>query len=226
MGLVPPLPGYLEAAREITTPARRASRLRRGDLGVPRWPPGARRSSTASRPDLTMLGKILGGGLPVGAYGGPRDLMEQVAPSGPVYQAGTLSGNPLAMAAGIAMLREIARRPPYARAGAQGRPPRGAAAGEAIARERPRTARLTRRASDRSDALLRARTGDRLRRGEALGHRALRGLLPRAAGARRLSAAGAVRGLVPFDRARARPTFGGPRASRGRPSTRHSRSPS
>jgi glutamate-1-semialdehyde 2,1-aminomutase len=64
-------------------------------------------------PDLTILGKILGGGLPVGAYGGPRDLMEKVAPSGNVYQAGTLSGNPLAMAAGIAMLREIVRRPPY-----------------------------------------------------------------------------------------------------------------
>src|SRR5262249_22079808 len=65
-------------------------------------------------PDLTTLGKILGGGLPVGAYGGPRELMEKVAPAGPVYQAGTLSGNPLAMAAGIAMLKEIHDRPPYA----------------------------------------------------------------------------------------------------------------
>ena len=71
-------------------------------------------------PDLTILGKILGGGLPVGAYGGGRDLMEKVAPSGPVYQAGTLSGNPLAMAAGIAMLREIARHPPYAELDAKG----------------------------------------------------------------------------------------------------------
>jgi glutamate-1-semialdehyde 2,1-aminomutase len=65
------------------------------------------------RPDLTILGKIVGGGLPVGAYGGRRDLMEMMAPSGDVYQAGTLSGNPLAMAAGLAMLREIERRPPY-----------------------------------------------------------------------------------------------------------------
>ncbi|HMA18937.1 MAG TPA: aminotransferase class III-fold pyridoxal phosphate-dependent enzyme, partial [Thermoanaerobaculia bacterium] len=64
-------------------------------------------------PDLTTLGKVIGGGLPVAAYGGRRDLMSQVAPDGPVYQAGTLSGNPLAMAAGIAMLREIERRPPY-----------------------------------------------------------------------------------------------------------------
>src|SRR5207245_7318388 len=65
------------------------------------------------KPDLTILGKRLGGGLPVGAYGARRDLMEKVAPAGPVYQAGTLSGNPLAMEAGIAMLREIAARPPY-----------------------------------------------------------------------------------------------------------------
>ncbi len=64
------------------------------------------------RPDLTTLGKIIGGGLPVGAYGGRRDLMEQVAPGGPVYQAGTLSGNPLAMAAGLAQLRLLdATRP-------------------------------------------------------------------------------------------------------------------
>ena len=56
-------------------------------------------------PDLTILGKIVGGGMPVGAYGGRRDLMELIAPSGPVYQAGTLSGHPLAMAAGAATLR-------------------------------------------------------------------------------------------------------------------------
>ncbi len=62
------------------------------------------------RPDLTCLGKIIGGGLPVGAYGGRRDIMQLVAPLGPVYQAGTLSGNPLAMAAGIATLQEL-RKP-------------------------------------------------------------------------------------------------------------------
>ncbi|MBV9120672.1 MAG: aminotransferase class III-fold pyridoxal phosphate-dependent enzyme, partial [Chloroflexi bacterium] len=61
-------------------------------------------------PDITCLGKIVGGGLPVGAYGGARALMEQMAPAGPVYQAGTLSGNPLAMAAGVATIREL-RRP-------------------------------------------------------------------------------------------------------------------
>lgn len=64
-------------------------------------------------PDLTILGKIVGGGLPVGAYGGRRDLMSKVMPAGPVFQAGTLSGNPLAMAAGIATLEELRDRPPY-----------------------------------------------------------------------------------------------------------------
>src|SRR5439155_17724060 len=65
-------------------------------------------------PDLTVLGKIVGGGLPVGAYGGRADVMAKVMPAGPVFQAGTLSGNPLAMAAGITTLRELKERPPYA----------------------------------------------------------------------------------------------------------------
>jgi glutamate-1-semialdehyde 2,1-aminomutase len=63
------------------------------------------------RPDLTTLGKIIGGGLPVGAYGGRAEIMDRVAPEGPVYQAGTLAGNPLAVAAGIAVLEELRRRP-------------------------------------------------------------------------------------------------------------------
>src|SRR5438270_808011 len=67
------------------------------------------------QPDLTVLGKIVGGGLPVGAYGGRADIMAKVMPAGPVFQAGTLSGNPLAMAAGIATLRELKQRPPYQR---------------------------------------------------------------------------------------------------------------
>ncbi|MCX7739559.1 MAG: aminotransferase class III-fold pyridoxal phosphate-dependent enzyme, partial [Meiothermus sp.] len=67
------------------------------------------------KPDLVCLGKILGGGLPVGAYGGRAEIMQQVAPLGPVYQAGTLSGNPLAMAAGIATLKTLFQDPPYKR---------------------------------------------------------------------------------------------------------------
>ena len=64
-------------------------------------------------PDLTVLGKIVGGGLPVGAYGGRAEIMKKIMPAGPVFQAGTLSGNPLAMAAGIATLRELRENPPY-----------------------------------------------------------------------------------------------------------------
>src|SRR5262249_45042765 len=66
-------------------------------------------------PDLTVLGKIVGGGLPVGAYGGRADIMSKIMPTGPVFQAGTLSGNPLAMAAGLATLQELKENPPYSR---------------------------------------------------------------------------------------------------------------
>jgi glutamate-1-semialdehyde 2,1-aminomutase len=112
LGLVPPRPGYLEAVAEIT---RRHGALLIFDEVISgfRVAAGGAQQLYGVSPDLTTLGKILGGGLPVGAYGGRRGLMEQMAPSGPVYQAGTLSGNPLAMTAGIAMLSEIARRPPY-----------------------------------------------------------------------------------------------------------------
>ena len=113
MGVVPPRPGYLERVREL---AEKYGALLVFDEVITgfRVARGGAQELYGVRPDLTILGKILGGGLPVGAYGGRRDLMEQIAPSGGVYQAGTLSGNPLAMAAGIAMLREIDRRPPYA----------------------------------------------------------------------------------------------------------------
>jgi len=119
MGLVLPAEGYLAGARALT---QRHGALLIFDEVISgfRVGPGGAQEIYGVRPDLTTLGKILGGGLPVGAYGGRRDLMERVAPSGPVYQAGTLSGNPLAMSAGIAMLQEIARRPPYALLEAKG----------------------------------------------------------------------------------------------------------
>jgi glutamate-1-semialdehyde 2,1-aminomutase len=113
MGLVLPQDGYLAAVRELTS---RHGALLIFDEVISgfRLAAGGAQEVCGVTPDLTTLGKILGGGLPVGAYGGRRDLMERMAPVGPVYQAGTLSGNPLAMSAGIAMLDEIARRPPYA----------------------------------------------------------------------------------------------------------------
>jgi glutamate-1-semialdehyde 2,1-aminomutase len=76
---------------------------------------GGAQELLGQKADLTVLGKIVGGGLPVGAYGGRRDIMQKVMPAGPVFQAGTLSGNPLAMAAGLATLQELRDRPPYAR---------------------------------------------------------------------------------------------------------------
>jgi len=106
MGVVTPERGFLQRLRELTA-----------ELGVVlvfdevitgfRLARGGAQERFGILPDLTCLGKILGGGLPVGAYGGRRDIMDTVAPDGPVYQAGTLSGNPLAMAAGLATLREL-----------------------------------------------------------------------------------------------------------------------
>lgn len=104
MGVVPPLPGFLEGLRDVTakygsllifdevmTGFRVGYQCAQGLFGV--------------APDLTCFGKVIGGGLPVGAYGGKREIMEMIAPSGPIYQAGTLSGNPLAMAAGYTTLK-------------------------------------------------------------------------------------------------------------------------
>ncbi|MCL6572348.1 MAG: glutamate-1-semialdehyde 2,1-aminomutase, partial [Bacillus sp. (in: Bacteria)] len=103
MGLVPPLPGFLEGLREIT--AANGTLLIFDEVMT-----GFRVGYNCAQgyynvtPDITCLGKVIGGGLPVGAYGGRADIMEQIAPSGPIYQAGTLSGNPLAMTAGFETL--------------------------------------------------------------------------------------------------------------------------
>ena len=110
MGCVPPAPGFLEALRELT--ARRGAVLIFDEVMTGfRVAPGGAQQLFGVRPDLTTLGKIIGGGLPLAAYGGRADIMQQVAPLGPVYQAGTLSGNPLAVAAGIAMLRHMTAHP-------------------------------------------------------------------------------------------------------------------
>jgi glutamate-1-semialdehyde 2,1-aminomutase len=110
MGCVPPLAGYLEALREIT--ARHGALLIFDEVMTGfRVAFGGAQQRFGIRPDLTTLGKVIGGGLPVGAYGGRKDIMSIVAPSGPVYQAGTLSGNPLAVAAGLAMLRHLKAHP-------------------------------------------------------------------------------------------------------------------
>jgi glutamate-1-semialdehyde 2,1-aminomutase len=110
MGCVPPLPGYLEALREIT--ARYGALLIFDEVMTGfRVAFGGAQARYNIKPDLTTLGKVIGGGLPVGAYGGRKDIMSKVAPSGPIYQAGTLSGNPLAVAAGLAMLSHLKAHP-------------------------------------------------------------------------------------------------------------------
>jgi len=108
MGVVPPEPGFLEGLRWLTQEHGALLIFDEVITGF-RVAYGGAQELYGVRPDLTCLGKIIGGGLPVGAYGGRREVMELVAPLGPVYQAGTLSGNPLAMAAGLATLEELAR---------------------------------------------------------------------------------------------------------------------
>jgi len=103
MGCVPPARGYLEALRAITSHDKALLIFDEVMTGF-RLAFGGAQELYSIRPDLTTMGKIIGGGLPVGAYGGPSEIMDMVAPLGPVYQAGTLSGNPLAMAAGYATL--------------------------------------------------------------------------------------------------------------------------
>lgn len=108
MGVVPPQPGFLEGLRDLT--AKYGSLLIFDEVMTGfRVSYNCAQSLYNIKPDLTCFGKIIGGGLPVGAYGGRREIMEHVSPAGPVYQAGTLSGNPLAMTAGIATLTELAK---------------------------------------------------------------------------------------------------------------------
>ncbi len=106
MGCVPPLPGFLEALRELTEDSGSLLIFDEVMTGF-RVAYGGAQSLYGISPDLSCFGKIIGGGLPVGAYGGRRDIMEGIAPQGSVYQAGTLSGNPVAMAAGIATLKQL-----------------------------------------------------------------------------------------------------------------------
>jgi len=115
MGCVPPQPGYLQLLRAVTERYGALLILDEVMTGF-RVAFGGAQQLYNVKPDLTTLGKVIGGGLPVGAYGGRKDIMSKVAPAGPVYQAGTLSGNPLAVAAGLAMLRHLKAHPEiYAR---------------------------------------------------------------------------------------------------------------
>ncbi len=114
MGVVPPRPGFLESLRSLTREFDAVLIFDEVITGF-RFTYGGAQDLFKITPDLTCLGKIIGGGLPVGAYGGRREIMEMMAPIGPVYQAGTLSGNPLAMTAGIETLKILSQRGTYER---------------------------------------------------------------------------------------------------------------
>ncbi len=114
MGVVPPAPGFLQGLRRLTTEHDILLIFDEVISGF-RVTYGGTQTLYGVTPDLTILGKIIGGGLPVGAYGGRGEIMDLIAPSGPVYQAGTLSGNPLAVSAGIATLRQLKARGVYKR---------------------------------------------------------------------------------------------------------------
>src|SRR5690606_18323065 len=120
MGLVPPRPGFLEGLRELT--ARHGALLIFDEVITGfRVAYGGAQSLYGVQPDLTCLGKVIGGGMPIGAYGGRADIMDMISPAGPVYQAGTLSGNPLAAAAGVATLEALQQDGVYARLAELGR---------------------------------------------------------------------------------------------------------
>jgi glutamate-1-semialdehyde 2,1-aminomutase len=114
MGVVPALPGFLKKLRALTEEDGAVLIFDEVMSGF-RVALGGVQEIEGIRPDLTTLGKIIGGGLPVGAFGGRREIMDKIAPLGPVYQAGTLSGNPLAMAAGLASVRLLEKTKPYER---------------------------------------------------------------------------------------------------------------
>ncbi len=211
MGLVPPAPGFLEGLR---AECDRVGALLIFDEVITgfRVARGGAAERTGVVPDLSAFGKVIGGGLPVGAFGGRADVMDQLAPLGPVYQAGTLSGNPLATAAGLAVLELLdddayalmearaerlahAFTTAFAEAGVVGD---GAAVGHA---RRP---------------LLRARGAPRLHLGDDHRRGRLRPVLPRSARRRRRRGPWCLRGAVPRPgprrrRARHRRRGGGPR---------------
>src|SRR5437667_12824637 len=112
MGVVPPARGFLQGLRDVTAASGALLVFDEVITGF-RLAYGGAQQVYGVKPDLTCLGKIIGGGLPVGAFGGRAEVMDRIAPLGPVYQAGTLSGNPLAVTAGLAILKLLRDSNPY-----------------------------------------------------------------------------------------------------------------
>ena len=193
MGVVPPLPGFNAGLKELCADERRALHLRRGHDRLPGHAGRLVRASTACEPDLMTFGKVMGGGFPAAAFGGRADVMAHLAPAGPVYQAGTLSGNPVATAAGLAQLR-LLDDAAYEKVDAVSARDPGAGDGGA----RPRRASRTgcRRAGNMFSVFFTGRRGPRLRGRQGAGVVPLHRVLPLDAGAGRLPAAVRLRVLV------------------------------
>ena len=200
MGVVPPASGFLEGLRDLTLGVGALLIFDEVITGF-RVQRGGAQALYGVTPDLTCLGKIIGGGLPIGAVGGPQAIMEQLAPLGPVYQAGTLAGNAVAMAAGVATLDALLEPGVYETLERPGCPARVrgrrgcAALGDRGRREPGRFV---------ADRLLSGGAAGRLRRGASERHQGLRALLPRGAGRRGEHRALPVRGDVRLDGAHER----------------------
>ena len=195
MGCVPPAPLYLDTLREITL--RNKSLLIFDEVMTGfRLAFGGAQERYGILPDLTTFGKIIGGGLPVGAYGGPAHIMDMVAPLGPVYQAGTLSGNPLAMAAGLATLRYLRSHKSTIYTGLEILSCTVDRRSYRSRQGRRRAALLQPRGIDVHLVLYR-RPGHQLDLSGQERHQSLCPLLSRHAGQRRVPAAIAVRGRIP-----------------------------
>ena len=192
MGVIPPEPGFLQTLRQLCDASGALLVFDEVITGF-RVGRGGAQELYEVRPDLTILGKIVGGGLPLAAFGGRAEIMDQLSPIGPVYQAGTLSGNPLATAAGLAALETIDASVYDAVDWVGGRLEEGLAPFGRV-----------QRVGGMLTLFMGADPGPKLRRGERLRHGPLRRVLPAHARAGHLSAAVAVRVLVPVPRARRR----------------------
>ena len=196
MGVVAPQPGFLEALRALCDASGALLVFDEVMTGF-RVARGGAQERFGVMPDLSILGKIVGGGLPLAAFGGRADLMERLAPSGDVYQAGTLSGNPVATAAALVSLRRLRDPERVPAPGGEGRASRNG-----LARGRSRGARLHPAGRGDGDAVLPPRSRDELCGRVRERHGAVRGVLPSHARPRDLSAAVPVRGDVHLDRPR------------------------
>ena len=192
MGVVPPADGFLRGLRDLCD-THGALLIFDEVISGFRAAPGGAQAIAGVRPDLTCLGKIIGGGLPVGAYGGRASLMALVSPSGPVYQAGTLSGNPLAMTAGIWCLDRLSPKL-YRHLSALGT---RLAGGLADAAREAGIGRAGQRGRIGPDAVLHGPARTRLRVGDEREYRSLRSIFQGDARAKGLPAALSIRGVVP-----------------------------